>query len=401
MRAAAEPVHRLDFGPRRFGPDAQSPHTAGKIASGSWRPEVIAPGITGMPRPLTIFWQTRKSSFIKWQWHGDADTFCPPIWADLATGSGPCGLGCRYCFLMLTFREMRNAWSPVVYDNFDTCKSQTRKFLAASESRFGKKGHRRRTSMDSIGLGIDCADSLLLEGVTGHVKRLAPLFASPKTNPLGNPLVLLTKSANAHYLEEVASIAGATEKIVVTFSLNPEAVADTWEGKYADGLRMTPPIDARLAAMKRAQDLGFEVRARIDPILPIGGWQALYDDFFVQMADLGIRPTQLTLGTYREKNAQLDTFRDRWSLPAPEWSPLDEAEGGVVRDGTHFHVTDRAAIYRRVAVAIESAYRTSPFDPYVSLCKETHEVRRACGMLTAECNCLRSRLAQIAATVAR
>ncbi len=90
----------------------------------------------------------------------------------------------------------------------------------------------------NLGLGIDCSDSLLYEGETGLARRLIPLFTSKKTNPFGRKLILLTKSINVHYLEGLP-----ITNILVTFSLNPELIADLWEGKWNDGLRITPPIE--------------------------------------------------------------------------------------------------------------------------------------------------------------
>ena len=70
----------------------------------------------------------------------------------------------------------------------------------------------------NVGLGIDCSDSLLYEGVTGHARRMIPLFASEEINPHGCKLILLTKSKNVHYLEGLR-----TMNVLLTFSLNPQA----------------------------------------------------------------------------------------------------------------------------------------------------------------------------------
>jgi hypothetical protein len=76
---------------------------------------------------------------------------------------------------------------------------------------------------------------------------------------------------------------------VVTFSLNPEAVADRWEGKYPDtSERIMLPIARWLEAAALAQSLGFEVRARLDPIQTCTGWQDLYAAFVVDVARLGL-----------------------------------------------------------------------------------------------------------------
>lgn len=129
--------------------------------------------------------------------------------------------------------------------------------------------------------------------------------------------------------------------------------------------------------------MGFEVRWRLDPILTPPGWEQDYREFFREAASLGIRIRYLTLGTYREKNEQLDMWRSAWGLVTPEWEPE-----GLERDGTHRHLSAarRAEIYRTVMRLVDEA----PWvvDPRIELCKETHELRRAVQITGCNCNCL-------------
>ncbi len=360
-----------------------------EIARGAFRPFTVLPAVSGLPRPMTILLAERRTKLLKFAYHGDENTFCPPLWGDLAIGSGACGFGCRTCFLMLTWREMRDPLRPVVYDNGSDFERFAAKWLHAKAWWVDGKGVRERTGRDTLGLGIDCADSLLWEGVTGHARRLIPLFLDGNSNPLGNQLVLLTKSANVRYLDEITELGrfkGNIPNVVVTMSLNPEPIADLWEGKFRDSLeRITPPISKRLEALRFAQDMGFEVRARIDPILTPEGWEDHYADFFRDMVNIGLKPTILTLGTHREKSAQIDTFRAWWGLPPPEWEPA-VAE---VREGTHFHMADRGRVYQRVRELAQQAFSGSDSRPWVSLCKETHELRREIGFCNAQCNCFK------------
>jgi len=360
-----------------------------QVKEGIWKEVTLSPSITGLPRPIDIYTSERKDSFIKWTWHGDKDTFCPPIWADIALGSGACGFQCRTCFLMLTFRSMRDPSKPLVYTNYDQLDSDVAAWLNAKTFRFQdpeskKMVERRRTYKDTIGLGIDCSDSLLFEGYTNTLHRVAPLFQKESSNPLGAQLILLTKSANTQLLDDIDP-----KNIVVTMSLNPEGIADLWEGKYSDGVRVTPRISNRLEALKHAQDLGFEVRVRLDPILTPEGWEDQYREFAAQMAALKLTPSFITLGTYREKNHQLDTWREKWGLPAPELDQFDVSED---REGTHHHVLNRRAIYTTVKEIIHKEYPSAKMSPRISLCKETHHVRKETGMNNAYCNCLHSGL---------
>ncbi len=200
-----------------------------QVEAEAWRKEIVPASVAGTPRDMEIYRAERKQKRIKHNWHGDHQTFCPPKWHDLAIGSGACGFGCRACFLMLTFRAMRDPMRPVVYANIDDYERDIRSWLVAETWKTDQAGKKRvkLSHLDTLGLGIDCADSLLFEGVTGQARMAIPLFANPATNPRGNKLVLLTKSANVHYLEGLP-----TANIAVTFSVNPEREADLWEGVY-------------------------------------------------------------------------------------------------------------------------------------------------------------------------
>src|SRR5437660_2214562 len=290
-----------------------------QVDKGIWREEEILPEVTGLTRPLTVYRGSRKTNLIAYDWHGDKQTFCPPMWWDLAIGSGACGLGCRACFLMLTHRIKRDPSRHLLYDNLDD-------FVHAAEKWLSDPVRRRQ---HTLGVGIDRSDSLLYEGVVQHVRSLAPLFSDPHRNLSGNKLILLTKTANTHYLADI--IPAHRANVVASFSLNPESIADMWEGKWPDtGERITPSISKRLEAVKYAQDLGFEVRVRVDPILTPDNWEEHYTSFIADVRNEGINFRYWTLGTYREKNPQLDAWRERWGLLPMEWQPSDLE---LVKDG--------------------------------------------------------------------
>ncbi|MFC2037483.1 spore photoproduct lyase family protein [Chloroflexota bacterium] len=344
-----------------------------QVANGTWREETIPAEVVGLSRPLVVCRAPRKTNLITHSWHGGEDTFCPPVWWDLAIGSGPCGLGCRACFLMLTHRIKRDPLRHLLYDNLTDFVLTTERWLRDPE--------RRR--QHTLGIGIDRSDSLLYEGVVEHVRSLAPLFGDSDINRNGNKLILLTKSSNAHYLAEISP--KHRSHVVVSFSLNPEPIADRWEGKWPDtGERITPPISERVKAAKYAQQLGFEVRVRLDPILTPEGWREQYSAFVAGVRGQGINFHSWTLGTYREKNTQLDDWRQRWGLPAMEWQPEEDE---LIKDGTHWHLSlkQRVMIYRSMRDIIRGEFPQAK----VSLCKESHAVRKRLNLCNADCNCLR------------
>ena len=342
-----------------------------QVEQGIWREEQIAPEVSGLTRPITVFRAAKRGDFIAYAWHGDRETFCPPRWWDLAIGSGACNLGCRACFLVLTHRIKRDPWRHLLYDNVED-------FLHAAEQWLD---HPTRRKQDTLGVGIDRSDSLLYEGVTSHARNLAPLFASAH-NRCGNKLILLTKSSNTRYLADIRP--EHRERIVVSFSLNPQEIADCWEGIWPDGERIPPTIAQRLEAARFAQDLGFEIRVRVDPILTPSGWQEAYAAFFSQIRAMGLNFAYYTLGTYREKNSQLLAWTERWGMAPMTWQP---EEGDMTREGTHRHLSEerRREIY---GVVIHSIRREFPLAK-VSLCKETNAIRKKLAMCNADCNCLR------------
>lgn len=342
-----------------------------QVAAGRWREETIPAHVVGLTRPMTVFRARRKTNLIMFAWHGDKDTFCPPMWSDLAIGSGACGLGCRVCFLMLTHRVRRDPARHLLYDNLDDFQRAAERWLKDPQ----------RRPQHTLGVGIDRSDSLLYERVAPHVHNLAPLFGDSRFNPLGNPLILLTKTANTPVLDDIDP--AHRHAIKVTFSLNPDPIADLWEGKHDDGTRITPSITRRLEAAKHAQDMGFEVRARIDPILTPRGWEEHYRTFFAEIKRLGIHFTYYTLGTFRQKNDQLAAWAAYWGLRPMEWQP---EPGAMVKHGTHEHLPSdrRIAIY----TAVRDMIRAGLPGARVSLCKETNDVRKAAGLCNADCNCL-------------
>ncbi|MBM4045891.1 MAG: hypothetical protein FJ279_12305 [Planctomycetes bacterium] len=338
-----------------------------KAASGDWRLECVPGQVLGLSRPLEIYRTVRKTNLVKpWPRSDSAEAYCPAHWADLAVGRGACGLRCRACFLIMTHRLFCDPSRHVVYENVGDYEEAVRRWLA-------------KPTRKNLGLGIDCSDSLLYEGVTGHARCLIPLFAGARTNPHKSKLILLTKSTNVRYLQGLP-----TDTILLTFSLNPEAIADLWEGKFEDGVRVTPRVNERLKASLRGQDMGFRVRWRIDPILPVDEWQATYSQFFNLAAEAGHRPERITLGTYRETQRTLTTFASGWGLPPMEWKPT-----GLEKDGDHYHIPleRRIGIYAFLRTAIQDAWGGTGRIPVIALCKEPRLVRREVGLDHDMCNC--------------
>lgn len=332
-----------------------------KVENGEWKEVNLSPETTGLDREVSIFEGQRKSSFIK---HFSLskkerrETWCPPIWYDLAIGSGPCGLLCRSCFLILTHRIKRDPHRHLIYTNYDDMMREVKRWLNTCPPH------------TTLGLGIDCSDSLLYDRYTGITRWLISLFGHPTQNPNDAELILLTKSANVDQLQDLPH----NRKVIVSFSLNPQPIANLWEG-------IAPSIDRRLEAGLKVQAWGYDYRWRLDPILTPPGWQAIYLDFFKVTSKEGHRPSRITLGTYREKNTQLSLWAEKWGIPPMDWDPPD-----LDKQGSHYHLPHerRKEIYAVIIPMIQNYFPETK----VALCKETHTLRRELGICNAACNCL-------------
>jgi hypothetical protein len=65
------------------GPFTQrTSYVAQRVASGDWREGSIPAAEAGLTRELPIFLADRRSDPIVHHWHGDKNTFCPPLYWD-------------------------------------------------------------------------------------------------------------------------------------------------------------------------------------------------------------------------------------------------------------------------------------------------------------------------------
>jgi len=53
--------------------------TQEQVERGLWREEEISSEISGLSRPIEVYRAARKTNLITYDWHGDKQTFCPPM----------------------------------------------------------------------------------------------------------------------------------------------------------------------------------------------------------------------------------------------------------------------------------------------------------------------------------
>ncbi|GAH81112.1 unnamed protein product, partial [marine sediment metagenome] len=159
------------------------------------------------------------------------------------------------------------------------------------------------------------------------------------------------------------------KQVIMSFSLNAETVATKWE-------RRAPSVNRRLEAARKLEEAGYEVRIRIDPIVPIENWQEHYlhllDEIFSSF-----KPTRITLGSLRGLQSTINGTKDR------SWVHFLKENSNW---GKKIDFTTRLKIYKIMLEYLRNNLRYTD----VALCKETVAMWEKLGMDWHEirCNCV-------------
>ena len=154
----------------------------------------------------------------------------------------------------------------------------------------------------------------------------------------------------------------------MSFSLNAIPVADKWE--------KAPKAIRRLEAAKKLYEEGFEVRVRIDPMVPVENWEKHY----IHLIDLIFEkflPERITLGSLRGLQSTINGCSDK------SWVKyLSESSNW----GKKVDINQRLAMYKKIISYLTEKYNYSN----VSLCKETKAIWGILKMdyKKIKCNCI-------------
>ena len=142
----------------------------------------------------------------------------------------------------------------------------------------------------------EIADSLMGENGDSPFSRfIISLFEEQRRHTV----LFVTKSANIkHLLEKPAS-----SQVIMSFSLNAEEIAKRWEKK-------APPVKARIEAAQKLYQHGYEVRIRIDPMVPVENWEEVYTRLVDSVFDSFI-PERITLGSLRGLQSTINGTKDK------------------------------------------------------------------------------------------
>jgi spore photoproduct lyase len=270
------------------------------------------------------------------------------------TAYNNCNFWCEYCYLYLTFRTQPISTH---FINYEKLYDEIKKFDNARIPR----------SLKILNLG-ELGDPLAVDYITGFAKQIITFM--PKYAP-ATRLLFLTKS---DCIDDILNIDHGGQS-VISFSVNTDAV-------YTQLEHRTPPPESRLAAAKKVQKAGYEVRLRIDPIIYYSTWEKDYTELVNKIFHF-VKPARITLGEYRPANGLANHIRSRF----PD-SPLLKVHSTLIKEGGKL----RYPIEQRIRMfnAIVQQIRKNDTVVKVSLCKELPHVWRAVGleMKGLSCNCV-------------
>ncbi|MHC5055854.1 MAG: SPL family radical SAM protein [Planctomycetota bacterium] len=278
---------------------------------------------------------------------------CPNYWH--FSPSGFCFYGCKYCYLAGT----AGVWfSPTVKVHVNLPE------IVAEIDRVARKLARPT----AFYLG-KLQDGLALDPLTGFSTVLVPFFAR---HPYARQ-VILTKSENVDRLLDLDH----RGRTILSWSLLPPEVASRFEENV-------PAVDERIAAMKRAAEAGYPVRAILMPLVPVDGWESVYPRFVSRLlADVPVQ--RLTLGG-------ICSYRNALDLMERKLGRGNAVSAGLGRDGgcgdgrTRYPAELRVGMY---GALVEAARRAQP-DIELALCLEERPVWDALGIeeRMGRCNCV-------------
>jgi len=282
-----------------------------------------------------------KTPLPKWR----TDVVCPHF-LELKWAYG-CPYDCAWCYLKGTFRFQPNGTSPVVKP-YEKIELHTRKFL-------------EEVKIPEILNAGEIADSLMHENVElPFSKFIIPMFETQELHKV----LFLTKSSNVNNLLEIEP----HNQAIISFSLNAIAVAKRWE--------KAPSVLKRIEAARKLFEAGYEVRIRIDPMVPIENWQEEYMQLLDILFDSFI-PERITLGSLRGLQSTINGCTDKsWVKYIGESSSW----------GKKIDFKMRYAMYSTIINQLKNKYSFNE----MALCKETVEMWDALKMdyKKIRCNCI-------------
>ena len=274
------------------------------------------------------------------------DVVCPHF-VELKWAYG-CPFDCSWCYLKGTFRFHPTKTKPVIKD-LKKVELHTRAFLEGVET------------PGILNTG-EIADSLMGEGLSTPFSRLIiPMFEEQNRHKV----LFVTKSDNIKHLLDI----NPHNQAIISFSLNADEVAKRWENS-------APSVSRRIEAGRKLSNVGYEVRLRIDPLVPVPDWEKHYIKLVEQIFS-SFAPSRITLGSLRGLQSTINGSTDKSWL---EYLKEKSNWGKKVEFNTRYEM------YNTIIRFLEETYNYSD----IALCKETVAMWESLGMdyKKIKCNCI-------------
>lgn len=303
---------------------------------------------TGSPKQIrdgsiiTIFDKTSKPV-------NKNDVYCPHF-VEFKWANG-CNFDCSWCYLNGTLRFRPMGKEPYVKHPGKIKQHLEEYFNQVQEPTLLNSGE----LCDSL---VDGKNGFLLS------KDIIPIFK----NQITHKLLILTKEARSKPINDILS-SNSQEHVVVSFSVNSFNVSKRWE-------KRAPSPKKRIEAAKKLFDEGYEVRLRIDPIIPVENWKEEYLEL-VDFIFSKFTPERITLGSLRGLQSTINNCKDK------SWVKYLEERTNW---GLKVSFEKRFEIYKTIIKYFkkENNYKN------IGLCKETLEIWKKLGMdyRKNKCNCI-------------
>ncbi len=187
-----------------------------------------------------------------------------------------------------------------------------------------------------------------------------PIFATQKKHR-----VLFLSKAN--YIRNLVNNRTSHDPII-SFTVNAFPVSKRWE--------KAPSPRKRLTAAKKLSEIGYEIRLRIDPIVPIKNWQVSYKSLIDKIFEK-FTPERITAGSPRGLQSTINNCKDTsWTKYLSERSNW----GKKLDSDTRFKIYSILFNYLKENHNFKN----------VAMCKETIEMWNRLGMdyRKIRCNCI-------------
>lgn len=259
-----------------------------------------------------------------------------------------CPFDCAWCYLRGTFRFIPGGIPPPVVKPYDNTQRHVERFLEEVEE------------PEILNTG-EIGDSLMNESAEVPFSEfIIPLFGKQARHKI----LFVTKSHDVRNLLEIEP----HDQAIISFSLNAIPVAERWE--------RAPGVLKRIEAARKVSNAGYEVRLRIDPMVPIENWE----EHYLRLLEIifeNFTPERITLGSLRGLPSTIGQSKDKsWVEYLKESSSWGKRIDFGIRNDMY-------------STLIQELHTTYNFHT-VALCKETIQVWDALKMDYREirCNCV-------------